>query len=438
MRTVRPPAPVRVLALALLTGGVAGGFAVGAQQSLDPSSFVVAEPGAPGTNAELRAWSFVRQEKLVKAREAAEEVVREDPRSYVGHFVLAYAHHYGEANFPKALYHANRAEALFTERHGREPPPGGPWRWHARLLLELAAIHGDLEHYEERLGYLGRYNEIYDPDVVAEQAWALMKQGRFEEARRVARAGLATNDPRQVEIALNALCAVEFEAGNDGESYVACRRALEHARSTPGDPNAVDLTNFAEAARSMFRLAEAERVLLEATEAPAAWYGNPWLELAELYTRGARFPEALDALERVPGYRAQRPPHVRESDRNEHRRALAAFFLTVGRSEEALEITRTALVAPDRRAHNSRDPAQDRAVVALLDRSARLAVASRRREAAAGAPVWERALAWAAAGRLRFEAWMSGRQAVRLLSDDDRFVGLFRIGTARSAIVPPW
>ena len=76
MRTVRPPAPVRVLALALLTGGVAGGFAVGAQQSLDPSSFVVAEPGAPGTNAELRAWSFVRQEKLVKAREAAEEVVR--------------------------------------------------------------------------------------------------------------------------------------------------------------------------------------------------------------------------------------------------------------------------------------------------------------------------------------------------------------------------
>ena len=68
-------------------------------------------------------------------------------------------------------------------------------------------------------------------------------------------------------IALNALCAIEFEAGNDGQSYDACRRAIDDDIAGGGGVSAVDLTNFAEASRSLFKLDEAERVSLEATEA---------------------------------------------------------------------------------------------------------------------------------------------------------------------------
>lgn len=427
--------PFRTLAFALLSGFLAAGVYAGAQNA---SEFTVAEPGAPGSPGELQAWGYVRANKLIKAREAAEAVVRENPNSYVGHFVLGFTHHYAEANFPRALFHLNDALRLFEQRHGAEPSPGHPWRWHARLLRELASVHGDLEHYEERLAYISIYNELYDPDVIAEQAWALMKLGRYDDARTTARAAIEGDDERELEVALNALCAIEFEAGNDGASYTACRAALEHARNTPGDPNAVDLTNFAEAARSAFRLDEAERVLLEATRAPPAWYGNPWLELGELYTRAGRFPEALDALGKVPPYRNRRPPHVRDADLNESRRALSSFYLVVGRPEEALRITEKALVMPDRRAHNSRDPAQDRAVTALLDRMSRFVVAEMNLEAHTASPWYRRIWARVESARLRWSGWMSGRQAARLLADDQRLVGTFRIGTSRAAIVPPW
>lgn len=434
--------PWRVVAISLAAGllfASFAGLAQGGGADYDAEDFIAPQAGAPGTPEELRAFSYVQQNKLIKAREAGEALVRANPESHVGEFVLAWAHHYAEANFPMAMFHMNKAMQLFEAQHGTSPEQTGqwPWQWHARYLRELGGIHGDLEEYAERIGYIERYNEWYNPKILAGRAWPLMKMHRYEEARAAAREGIAGGEPREMEVALNSLCAIEFEAGNDGESYEACRAAVEYARRN-GEPSAVDLANFAESSRSVFNLAESERVLLEATEAPAAWYGNPWLQLGELYTRGARFPEALQALREVPAYRAQRPPHVRDADRNESRRALSAFFLTVGRAQEALDITEAALVMPDRAAHNSRDPAEDRAIIALLDRRARLTVAERRREAAVGDDFVSRLIADAQAWRLEFEGWLSGRQAVKLLSEEDRLVGMHRIGTSRAAVVPPW
>jgi len=403
---------------------------------------------------EWEAFRLAETGHPIRARELAERIVASNRRSYVGHLVLGLVQHRAEANFPRALYQEELALRLFMERHGRDgmggdshatgqrrsfsPDEGTPWRWHMILLRELAMTHGDLEHYEERLQCIGEYNELYDPDMVSEQAWPFMKLGRYADARRAARLGLATGDDWQAEQALNALCAIEFEAGNDGTSYEACGRALEFGRGLPEGPDAVDFTNHAEAARSLFRLDESERLLQEATSLAPTWYGNPWSELAALYTREARFAEALSALKKVPAYRAQRPPFVRESDRSESRRNLSEFFVVVGRAEDAIRLTEKALLAPDRRGHQSRDPEQDLAIAALLDRRARLVQAETIVERASAQP-WYRCFDdWAEASWLRFQAWMSERQAVRRLSDDARLVGTFRIGTSRSAIVPPW
>jgi len=38
----------------------------------------------------------------------------------------------------------------------------------------------------------------------------------------------------------------------------------------------------------------------------------------------------------------------------------------------------------------------------------------------------------------RFQAWMSAQQVGRFLNDEQRLVGTFAIGTARSAVTPPW
>ncbi|MBW2717856.1 MAG: hypothetical protein JRD94_04670 [Deltaproteobacteria bacterium] len=394
--------------------------------------------GEEGEVEELALWELVERQRYVKTRDDAEHYLAEHPDSYVAHLALGMAQHYGEANFPKALFHEAHALELFEAREGPQPLPSQPWRWHARILIGLTRAHGDLEHYDEQLAFMYRYNELYTPQLRAELAWPLMKKREFEKARLAAEEGLATGDPYQIERAKNALCAIEFEAGDDQKSYEVCQDAVEYGATHFGTATAVDLGNYAEAARAVFRFDKAERLLMEASKSGLSWYGNPWLELADLYMRAGRFAEALSALREVPGHRAHRPAHVRDSDRNEARRSLAAFLLLMGRPGEALRITDKAAVLPDRRAHNSRDPEQDRSIVALLDRQARLTLAEMTVERAVAKPFYSRWWARGKALRLRFEAWMSGRQVARFLDDEARLVGTFAIGTARSAVMPPW
>lgn len=419
---------------ALLGASLAG---LGARAQDGHPSEVPTDRAAAASPEELAAYDLATSGRYVKAREVAEKLVRARPSSYVGHFVLGLVQHYGEANFPRALFEEKIALRLFERAHGTSPGPDLPWRWHARLLRELAATDGDLDHYSEKLAWIARHNLLYEPDLVADRAWPLMKLGRYAEARRAARLGVASENSWERAVGLNALCAIEFEAGDDGKSYDACRLAVEDARKS-GSLSAVDLTNFAEASRSMFLLDEAEQITVEATRAPVAWYGNPHIDLAELYLREARFPEALAALREIPRYRSERPPYARDADRNESRRVLSEFFLVVGRPDDARRITAKALVAPDRRSHNSRDPAQDRAISALLDRRACLLSAEIVAEDAAAEPFWRRPWQAVRGLALRLDAWTSGRQAARLLADDRRLVGTFRIGTARSAVMPPW
>ncbi len=406
--------------------------AQGMDQLLEVPSGMEASP------AELEAFYAGMSGRMIRARELATKVLKEHPDSYVAHYVMGEVEHDAEANFPRAVFHFERAFSLYHAKYGDEPGEGQPWRWHTRIMLALAFAYGEIEKHEDKLALLGRYNEIYDPDRLAERAWPLMKLRQYDAARRAAEEALRSGHTQQREIALNALCAIEFEAGNDEESYEACKRAMENARSLGTGLDPADLMNFAEASRSVFKFDEAERVDREATESSSAWYGNPWSELAELYLREARLPEALSALKEIPKYRVRRPPHVRESDRNENRRALSAFFVVLGRPDEALRITEKALVAPDRRAHNSRDPAQDRSVAALLDRAAHRLKAERMAEVAASEPWYVRFVRACEAQVERASAWLSGRKAVRAVGDDARLAGSFQIGTAQAAVMPPW
>jgi tetratricopeptide (TPR) repeat protein len=407
----------------------------------DACSVISAFPqeGLEGTPEELRAHCEAEQQRhFIRARELAEALLQRDPSSFVGHYVLGYVYHYGEANFPRALYHLRQARTLFRARHGEPPQPGQPWRWHANILRELVWTHADLEQYEEQLAIAARYNELYQPRLMAELAWPLMKLRRFEDARQAAALGEASGDPMQLEIALNARCAIEFEAGDETRSYQACRAALDLRGANPDTQSVVDFTNFAEAARSVFRLEEAEEVGLEATRAQLSWYGNPYIELTELYVREARFAEALEMMRQVDPYRRRRPPHVQDADRNEGRRTLSQLFLVLGRGQDAVRVTTKAMLSPDRRGHNSRDPAQDLAITALLDRAARRLRAEELAQSMVGTPWLEQAATLAQIVALRAEAWSSGRQAARALADESRLVGTFQIGRARSAVTPPW
>lgn len=405
---------------------------------LDLCTLISPGDGEESTADEYRAWCNADRGNFIRARELAETVLRTSPRSYVANFVLGYVHHMGEANAPRSLFFLRRALEQYSAAWGDPPMPGGAWRWHARMLQELTFVQGELEDYDEQLAWMQRYNDQYDPDMAAEAAWPLMKMRRFDDARRVARTALSSGSPWQTEVALNALCAVEFEAGDEQRSHEACRAALDLHGADPDRQSAVDFTNFAESSRALFQLDEAEEVGLQATRAQVSWFGNPYIDLAELYVREARFPEALDMLHQVHPYRLRRPPHVQDADRNEARRALSEFFVVVGRGEEAVRITSKAVNMPDRRSHNSRDAAQDLALAAMLDRVARRLRADEIEREALGRPLMDRVVAYGQASWERWESWTSGRQAARALSDTSRLVGIFEIGRARSGILPPW
>ncbi|MEY4509539.1 MAG: hypothetical protein RLZZ450_1661 [Pseudomonadota bacterium] len=438
MSAVRRPAVTLVGCLALLVSCALPSLSPTRAQAQDVTQLLEAPSGLEASAEELEAFYAALSGKLIRARELAQAILKKHPESFVAHYIMGEVEHDAEANFPRSVYHFEQARGLFEQKFTATPGSTAPWRWHTRILLALSDAYGEIEQHEKKLGLLARYNELYEPDHLSERAWPLMKLRRYEDARRAAAEGLATDDPRQREIALNALCAVEFEAGRDQDSYVACKRAMDNARTLGQDQDPADLMNFAEASRSVFKLDEAERIDREASEVATAWYGNPWSELTELYLREGRLSEALSSLKEIAGYRAARPPHVRESDRNENRRALSSFFVVLGRPDDALRVTQKGLVAPDRRGHNSRDPAQDRTVSALLDRAAHSLKAERTVEQAAALPLYKRlaarASAWVEAG----EGWLSARVAVRSVSEGDALAGSFQIGTARSAILPPW
>lgn len=397
-----------------------------------------AQESLPGTPEELAALEAARSERWVRARELATEVVRRNPCSYAGHYVLGLAQHEGETNFPVALREEQRALECFELAFGSPPGPSAPWRWHATILRALADGYGSVERHEDRLRVIETYNERYSPRMNAESAWSLMKLRRFDEARRAAREAIATNLPWEIETGLNALCAIEFEAGEYGRSYAACRDALDYGRQAPGGPGLVDLTNFAESARTELKLGESIALLEEATTKLDGGYGNPHLELGELLLRGGRFREALDALREVPRVRQSRPPARRESDRNESMRALTELYLVLARPADAVRISERASIMPDRRGHNSRDPDVDRAIIALLERAARRLQAGAELEAHAGGPFWESIRAHGRGWRRTFEAWQSGRRVVSRLRDEAMLVGILQIGTANGGITPPW
>src|SRR5262245_45546550 len=151
-----------------------------------------APPGLEATPEELDAFWSVMGERLIHARELATKILKKNPKSFVAHYVMGEVEHDAEANFPRAVFHLEKARELFEQKFGPTPGEGTPWRWHTRIMLALAFAYGEIERHDTKLALLKKYNELYDPDRIAERAWPLMKQRKFQEARKAAKDGLAT------------------------------------------------------------------------------------------------------------------------------------------------------------------------------------------------------------------------------------------------------
>lgn len=395
-------------------------------------------PIITGTAIENEALQLYHDNKLIGARTKAQAALDASPDSVIGHYVMGLVMHEAEGILPKAMYHLGKARELFELRWGAQPGAGGPWRFHEELLFATQKVAGEMEEFDYQLQLLDYHDALYDPDAIAEHAWAYLHLHKYEQAREWAKKGIAEKDPWQRSLGKNALCAVEGEARTRQPQYDACMAALEDARAraskdkvTTTDPTkltqvAVHAYNAALASYSVLRYDEVERLAREGARRIEFTPANPWRLLSRLYTDGGRVGEAVAAVREMHEWRLRQPASLRDQDRAESEIALATLLLVAGESSTALRLATRALERPDRRGLSSSGSDQAVGATALLRRAIMNLDAELSAEKASVSGTTKRARLLADAAVRRMQTLPDTERVANIMSDPRRLDSTFR------------
>ncbi len=342
--------------------------------------------------------------RYVRARELATALVREDPRSVVGHFGLGVALHEGEGNLALALRHTREARSLLERGL---PVPGDRGSWHEHLLFRELQGVADLGLHEEVLAVSRRIRALYHPDMHNADFWPLMKLGRIDEARAKAQIGISSDNVFEKVRAYNLLCALD--------GYPACKALLNAVRELEHPPG-LALRNFGISAVEVGRFDEAERVLQEAVLRPSP-ATNPWRDLANLYLLEGRLNSAAEAARSMVERGRKMSRRESQYSRAEELTTSAMVLYLAGLPERALRATGAALAAPDRDARWSGSREEIVAETILLHRSLERTLAERAAEAASVLSLGDALSLRTRAIGLRLRAWRTGRRVLPLLLD---------------------
>jgi len=400
---------------------------------------------AAQTAEEAEAYRLYGEEQLIGARTKAEEALALNPDSLIGHFVLGAVLREAEGSLARAMFHLGRARELYeTTWVASSRPDGAPWELHRDILYQIQGLAGEMELYEYQLEIQGYHDYLYDPDLLPEHAWPLIGLGRFDEARDFAvRATKARRDVWMRSAGLNALCAVEGEAGLRHEWLEACLAALASARERRGTEDEGALTvhafNAAHAARATLAFDQAEALALEGARRLEFTPANPWRLLSRQYLDQGRMTDAAAALREMQRWRRRQPAYLRDQDRAETDVVFATVMLVAGETEIAERAVQRAIDQPDRRGLTSSSAEQAQGAHALLRRAVTLTQAEREAEQAAFRGMWGQLEG--RAGRLMEGASVMGdEERIRsTLADERRLLHTFRMYVNGGLEpLPPW
>lgn len=444
-------------ALSLIAAGVALGATASAQDPSDPLSV----PGAgvlgqakdfSRTPAEDEVWQLYQDEKLLTARRKAEELLRDQPDSIVGHYIFAQILRRAEGNLPKSMKQMGRARELYELKY--KPTVNNvsetPWMLHREILYAAQTVAGELERHDYQLQLLDYHDSLYDPRLTAEHAWPLMLLGRYDEARHYAEKAADDSDSFQRSLGRNALCAIEGEARTRTERFDACLAAYDDAaaRARSDDPFAnpdtitsvtVHAYNAAVAAMSVLRPDEAERLAQAGATRLEFTPANPWRLLVRLYTDQGRMDDAVMALREMQAWRRKQPPHLRVQVRAETDVAFATVLLVAAQTQTGMSVIDRAIANPDRRGLTSSSKDQALGAHALLRRALRTTHAQIEAERATWSGTAEALKIALDASERRIQNWTDAERIRGVLNNDDRLVSSFRVYVAGGLEpVPSW
>jgi hypothetical protein len=374
----------------------------------------------------LDAYAALRSGEPIRARELAQQLLKDDPESIEGHVLLGTVLYEVEGDLARARHELKRGKELFERKYGKGAKGGDAQLWHALALSELDLIAADMGSELEALAYQQEWQRTYPDQRRRWPAWMLMRLGRLDEARSVSQTALANaTSVDERNHARTTLCAVEAERLDREASYRACVDAA-YASEEEGGDDAVVWWNAAESASMGLRLDEIERLLLRSTEYGVQDYMNPWSDLVRLYTSQGRIAEAAASLREMVAWREAQAGYARAQSWAWSDLAAATFLLAAGRAADAEPIVARALAAPDRHGASNEDPEQRVGATAILQAAILRTRAEEEREAASWLPLWRALPRWLNAHWLDLRAWLAQRRAVDALSHERLLVNTVR------------
>lgn len=397
----------------------------------------VAWAGPRADQLAVQAEEKLANDELIGARGLAEEALELDPEQYRAHYVMGMVQRDSEGNLAQAMYHLGESRRSYETRYATSLDT--EWRFHQNLIYVVQLVAGEIEEYDYQLDIIEFYNARYDPDLIGERAWPLMKLGRLDEARAAAAEAVGLEDEWQQSVGLNAQCALESEAGSREQAYVACLTALDAERMSPEADVTVDAYNASLAAFQSLRYEEGEAFALEANTGSTVSTANPWAVLAGAYVAQGRGVDAVAAVRSMQGWRSRMDPELRDMNRAELDAVFATVLLAAGEPELGYDVIARAIDFPDRRAMTSGSADQARGGHALLRIALRRARAERMRERASTQGIVKRLAK--SIGRLAPDTleWEDRAAVVAVLSNSKRLDQTLRMyldGGLQSA--PPW
>ncbi len=373
----------------------------------------------------------LKQEKLIRARELAEEILRARPQAIIARYVLARVFHDEEANLPRALFHARQAEARLVRSFGAAPTDEEARRWHQRILEEQITILGEMDQRTEQLRAMDRHDALYKPSMDRWRIWPLMKLHRFEQALALARTAAGSEDLQLRISGLNGLIAIESERNQPDRCF---RQGMEAVVAT-GYQSCILNQNTAEAAFAVYKFDEAERLALRSVQAtmqdcPASAYAH----LANLYLLRGDFQRAMDAVKSSRTQKIER--RYRQQFEMSHAAWLARLLFALGQFPEAHDLAQRVLRAPDRVGMTSFSDEVMRVIYTLDHHATLAALVEHKREQASARPLGREHLRiWLDVVELQREAWSTRRRLARLLGEDGSLPLLMR---PYLKPLPPW
>ena len=390
--------------------------------------------GTPAEESALRHTESYDHDDLVKAREEAHQILKENPQSYAGHYVMGYTLHNSEGDLPQAKFHMQKALDLFLKKHGNDFSIDSPWGWYERALMEMVQINAEMDLYQEQVDTLDTYQKlsmrlfnVEAPSILVSYAWPLMKLEKEREARSKLEKVSYYHDEGTRTTYLNTLGALEMEFGHPQASYSAFKTLIEEVRANGWNQTATYLRNLGEAAAGIGHLDEAERLYSEATRYfNPLTYSNPWFDLAFMYVSQARFPEAVSALQKTHQWRFSVRPFLAQQTWAQDLHVSAELLMHLGETDKALEIAEMITQRPDRQGGDSIQRDQKEAGTYMLYRALCLAEASRLKESLSWKSGWQWWKALAYRRKLLNDARFAAIKVRSLASNHERLASSLR------------